>query len=227
MKPSPVFFVDRKVPADNVFWKDRLLYITRGNGYISIPVYYDLLFRLGLPQSLLLDEKHIQLMEAIMHYAIREEYKEISFETQLGEIKQLLSHRIQNTGFYNRLVGYLEQPVLKPAENLGMPVPSLNRADVFLFILCDLTMTDEQIDSAVTYWYALHTSYLLMDDMYDYKLDKQDAEENAILELGDGQTGFDKAFEILNDNIKTMRMISPVLSDYLSKSLEILHGYAS
>ncbi|HEY2349417.1 MAG TPA: hypothetical protein VGH64_10385 [Puia sp.] len=43
------FFVDRKLPENNSFWKGRLLYIGFGNGYVSIPVFYDILYRLGLP----------------------------------------------------------------------------------------------------------------------------------------------------------------------------------
>ena len=43
------FFVDRKPPENNSFWKGRLLYVGFGNGFVSIPVYYDILFRIGLP----------------------------------------------------------------------------------------------------------------------------------------------------------------------------------
>jgi hypothetical protein len=107
-----------------------------------------------------------------------------------------------------------------------MPVPSLNRADVFLFILCDLPMTKEQTTAAIRYWYALHTSYLLMDDIYDYKIDKQEGEENSVIELGAGQSGFDKAFEILKNNIKVLFAINPLLSSKFEKSLETLHDLA-
>ncbi len=220
------FFVDRKVPADNVFWKNRLLYITRGNGYISIPVYYDLLFRTGLSRQLLLEETHVQFMENVMHFAMLVEFKEISFAVQLEKIIELLQGRIRNPGFYNELIPYLGQPVIRPQGELGMPVPSLNRADVFLFILCDLPMTTEQTTAALRYWYALHTSYLLMDDIYDYKIDEQENEENSVIELGAGQSGFDKAFEILNNNIKVLLAINPQLSSKFEKSLETLHDLA-
>jgi hypothetical protein len=211
------FFVDRKVPADNAFWRKRLLYITRGNGYISIPVYYDLLFRIGLPRESLLEEKHIQFMERVMHYAIAVEFKEMSFEEQLENIIQLLLGRIKNQEFYDRLIPYLQQPVLRPQGELGMPVPALNRADVFLFILCDLHMTKEQTTKALTYWYALHTSYLLMDDIGDYEKDMEEKEENSVAELGNGRAGLDKAMQVLNNNIKLLNTINPLLCNNLEE----------
>jgi len=213
------FFVDRKVPADNAFWRKRFLYIGRGNGYISIPVYYDLLMKLGLPREELLEESHVQFMEKLMHFAILVEYKEMDFRQHLEEISNLLLPRLKNRAFYEELLAYLRQPVLHPKGRLGMPVPSLNRADVFLFILCDLRMTDEQVDKAIGYWYALHTSYLLMDDIYDYKLDKQDQEENAVIDLGDSEIGFGKAFGLLRRNIETMKQINPQLADHFEESM--------
>ena len=216
------FFVDRKIPPGNIFWRNRLLYITRGNGYISIPVYYDLLFRIGLPKELLLEERHVKFMEEVMHYAILVEFQEINFAGQLEKIIRLLEGRVKNQAFYDALVPYLQQPVIKPMGALGMPVVSLNRADVFLFILCDLPMTAKQTSAAVKYWYALHTTYLLMDDIYDYKIDKQDNEENSVIELGEGQDGLDKAIAIVNSNIEVMREINPVLSVHFENWLETL-----
>lgn len=69
------FFVDRKPPQDNSFWKGRLLYIAFGNGFLSIPVYYDILYRLGLKLETLLNEEHVLLMERLMHFAILGEKK--------------------------------------------------------------------------------------------------------------------------------------------------------
>jgi hypothetical protein len=199
--------------------------VGRGNGFISIPVYYDILFRLGVAREALLSESHVQFMEQLMHYAMRVEFKEISFEEQLSAIKKLLSGRIQNEKFYHELVSYLEQRVLMPMGNLGMPVPSLNRADVFLFILCDLPVSDQQIKMAIDYWYALHTSYLLMDDMCDYKSDKEDNEENSVIELGDEEAGFEKAFEILRTNRKNIQSLNPVLADFLEESMTRLYDF--
>jgi hypothetical protein len=208
------FFVNRKVPKENAFWDSRRLYITRGNGYLSIPVYYDLLCRIGVSKTYLLDESHIKLMERIMHYAIQEERSEIDFGKQLNQISDLFEGRIKNSDFYFELMEYLQQPVLMPKGKLGMQVPALNRADVFLFILCDLPLAKEVLDKAIQLWYALHTSYLLMDDIYDYELDKQNLEENAIVELGDGMAGSSKAFEILHANTGMLKPVNPILSSF-------------
>jgi hypothetical protein len=216
------FFVDRKVPVGNAFWDKRRLYVNRGNGYISIPVYYDLLHRIGVSKPDLLEEAHIHLMEQIMHYAIQVESGQISFETQLELIQKSLEGRIKNLDFYNELLEYLKQPILKPKGKLGMPVPALNRADVFLFILCDLVIKPNQIEKAVQCWYAMHTTYLLMDDIYDYQLDKQNLEENAIIELGDGKEGSTKAFDILQSNAGLLREINPVLVDFFEETFEDL-----
>ena len=213
------FFVDRKIPADNAFWRKRLLYIGRGNGYVSIPVYYDLLFRVGVPQDCLLAEDHIRLMERLMHFAMQYEFHEISFTEQLSQIKKLFEERASNPLFYSELIQYLEQPVLRPIDRLGLPQPSLNRADVFLFVLADLPMSPEQTDRALEYWYALHPTYLIMDDMMDYEKDKKEKEENVILDLGDGGAGFTRGFALLDENIRTLEAVNPTLADYLESRL--------
>jgi hypothetical protein len=216
------FFVDRKVPAGNAFWNKRLLYINRGNGYVSIPVYYDILFRMGIPQNVLLEEEHIQFMEQVMHYAIQHEMGQISFQTQIESIQNLLIGRLKNSDFYGELLLYLAQKDLKPLGKLGMEVPGLNRADVFLFILCDLPLAEPQNQLAVTFWSALHSTYLLMDDINDYQFDKQNSDENAIMELGDDKDGFSKAFSILNKNIAVLEEINPSIAQWFKKSLDNL-----
>lgn len=217
------FFVDRKIPDNNIFWKERLLYVGRGNGYINIPVYYDILYRIGLPIESLLEEEHVQIMERIMHFAIETEKGVTTFKEQLDKISGLLQGRIENYGFYEELMNYLDQPVLKPKGKLGMEPPALNRADVYLFILCDLTITEEQLSDAIRYWYALHPTYLIMDDIYDYRNDKEKNEENAVMEMGEGGKGFEKAFGILEKNIAELGKINPVLSDTLQSQLAGLH----
>ena len=221
------FFVDRKVPDDNIFWKGRLLYINRGNGYISIPVYYDLLHRIGLPLNMILEESHIRFMEKVMHFAMLCEYNKISFADQLDQIEQLLEGRITNRLFHDRLLGYLRQPVPAPLHGLGLELPSLNRADVFLYVLCDLPLSPAQTEHAIRLWYALHPTYLLMDDIHDYKSDKKAQDENAIIELGDGPVGFARALEIIHGNISTLAEINPVLGSYFTLTLETLADYTN
>jgi hypothetical protein len=209
------FFVDRRIPKDNSFWKDRLLYISFGNGYLSIPVYYDILYRIGLGLETLLDKKHIEFMEQLMHFAILQERNEISVSEELEEIRKLLDGRVRNAGYYQLLNRYLDQPVLKPLAPFGLSHSSLNRADVFLYILCDLPLKDDQWQSAIKYWYALHPTYLIMDDVKDYGKDLKDGEENVVVDLGGGPMGFEKTIGLFRENCETLQEINPLLSGFL------------
>jgi hypothetical protein len=216
------FFVDRKVPENNAFWSNRLLYVGRGNGFIFIPLYYDLLFRLGIPMPWLLAEPHIQFMEQIMHYATKVEKQEMHFGDQVVAIKKHVEQKASNLAFYENLVSYLQQDSIEPLGILGAACPALNRADAFLFVLCDLPLSSDQIFLAVRYWYALITSFLLMDDIYDYPTDKQRQEESSIVELGDGDRGFMRAFAILKENQQILAQINPLLSKDLKRQAEEL-----
>ena len=210
------FFVDRKVPDNNSFWKGRLLYVSFGNGYLSIPVYYDILYRLGLPVEVLLDEKHILFMESLMHFAILHERNEITFVEELSRIRKLLVGRIRDSDYYSALNLYLDQTILKPLGPFGLPFPSLNRADVFLYILCDLPLSKQQWQKAIRYWYALHPNYLVMDDIRDFVKDRDNGDENVIIDLGKGLEGFEKTFMIYRKNCATLEEINPLLAKFLS-----------
>lgn len=209
------FFVDRQPPQDNSFWKNRLLYIAAGNGFVLIPVYYDVLYRIGIPMELLLNEKHVLFMEQLTHFAILQEKNEISKKEELESVRGLLQGRIQNTEKYEQLSQYLDQPVLRTLGSFGTPYPSINRADLFLYILCDLPLSDAQWEKALRYWYALNPTYLISDDITDYAKDKEDGEENLVIELGDDAEAFEKAIDMIRQNAETMKEINPVLASYL------------
>lgn len=216
------FFVDRKPPENNSFWKGRLIYISFGNGFVSIPVYYDILFRIGIPVEVLLKEEHIIFMEQLMHYAILHEKREISLLEEMNAIRNLLKDRIKNLPYYEALNLYLDQQVLKPLGPFGLPFPSLNRADVFLYVLCDLPLNDSQWQKAIRYWYALHPTYLIMDDVRDYAKDKEEGEENVVIELGEGTKGFEKTLELYRRNCETIHEINPLLAQFLVTNEEDL-----
>ncbi len=216
------FFVDRKPPENNSFWKGRLLYISFGNGFVSIPIYYDILFRIGIPLEVLLNEEHIQFMEQVMHFAILHERKEISQREELNAIRLALNKRIQHSEYYESLNLYLDQPLPKPMGLFGLPYISLNRADVFLYVLCDLPLDERQWQRAIRYWYALHPTYLIMDDVRDYSKDKEEGEENVLIDLGGGTDGFEKAIELYRSNVATLEEINPLLAQFLENSEEDL-----
>jgi hypothetical protein len=219
------FFVDRKPPPDNSFWEGRLLYIGFGNGFVSIPVFYDILFRLGLPVEILLSEKHIQFMEQLMHFAILQERNKINKTEELLQVRNLLKGRIRDQAYYESLTSYLDQDLLKPLDSFGMDFPALNRADVFLYILCDLSLSNMQWQKAIRYWYALHPSYLIMDDIRDYSSDKENGEDNVIVEMGEGPEGFEKAFVMLKKNSLILQEVNPVLAGYFMEYEEELKEF--
>jgi hypothetical protein len=196
-----------------------------GNGFVSIPVFYDLLYRIGVPMEVLLDEKHILFMEQLMHFAILQEKNEISMSEELAGIRELLKGRVKDQLHFDMLNKYLDQALLKPLGLFGLVHPSLNRADVFLYVLCDLPLSEDQWKRATRYWYALHPSYLIMDDIRDYARDKEDGEENVVIDLGDGPEGFEKTFEMLFKNCETMKEINPQLGEFLMEYEEKLREY--
>ena len=216
------FFVDRKVPENNAFWSNRLLYVGRGNGFIFIPLYYDLLFRLGIPMPWLLAEPHIQFMEQIMHYATKVEKQEMHFGDQVVAIKKHVEQKASNLAFYENLVSYLQQDSIEPLGNPGAACPALKPCRRIPVCLVRSSPFLDQIFLAVRYWYALITSFLLMDDIYDYPTDKQRQEESSIVELGDGDRGFMRAFGILKENQQILAQINPLLSKDLKRQAEEL-----
>jgi hypothetical protein len=64
-----------------------------------------------------------------------------------------------------------------------------------------------------------------MDDIRDYTKDKEHGEENVVIDLGDGAAGFERTFEILHENSKTMEEINPLLAQFLSDYEEELRGF--
>jgi hypothetical protein len=216
------FFVNRKVPVNNSFWERRYVYIGRANGFISIPVYYDLLYRMGVPRETLLADGHVRFMEQLMHYAILHEKEKISFFEQLEKINELLAGRIKNQFFFEELIAYLTQPVLIPRGRLGMKNPSLNRADAFLFVLCDLPLSVEQLSWAIEYWYALHPCYLILDDIHDYQEDKSAGEENVIMEWGGGKIGLEKAVKVLEESAGVLEKLNRKLGESIVLHIEVI-----
>src|SRR5438045_9553131 len=83
------FFVDREPPKDNLYWKDKLLYLRLEPGYIFIPLIVDILYKLGIERAQLLSDKFIDLMEAMGHISALEESKKIDHSETITEAKKL------------------------------------------------------------------------------------------------------------------------------------------
>ncbi|HZG25113.1 MAG TPA: hypothetical protein VEZ17_11060 [Chitinophagaceae bacterium] len=215
------FFVDRKIPADNLYWKGKYLYVASGTGFLFIPLFIDLQCKLGVNKYDLLEETYVQLIEAILHSAALYEHQVISFEDHLANCRKLLENRIYNQQLYQDLNVYLTTNDLKPYKNLGTTNRALNRADTFLFSLCALKLPRTVVDPIIFHWYTLVPCLLLLDDITDLKDDLHKNEENAVTEFGPGSLGIIRAIEFLKMKFAELRTINSLVADYLEGYLEI------
>jgi hypothetical protein len=208
------FFVDRRVPDNNAYWKGRLLYIASGTGYLFIPVVYDMLLRLGADRNTLLEEAHLERMEGILDNAGKVEFEHLPLLEHVACCRDLMTPFIRNNWLWNALEQYFVVNKGAPTGVLGQSVPPLNRADTFLFSFCDLPGNKEETVPLIRYWYALIGTFLLLDDVMDWDWDMQYGEENALRYLGDGKGALLKGMSLLDDNFKVLCEINPDLGTY-------------
>src|SRR5687768_14695895 len=214
------FFVDRKVPVNNLYWKGRYLYVASGTGYTFIPVFFDLQYKLGISKKELLDPLHLEVCEAGLHSAALYELQTITFTQHVENVKLLLSPYIKNHKLFEDLCGYFKLEELKPYKYLGTFSKALNRADSYLFTLTMLEATPLQVEKMVDAWYALVPSFLLLDDLTDLQEDIDNNEENSIRDFGEGSVGVEKAIEYVRLKFIYLKSINHELGDYLEKSLQ-------
>lgn len=212
------FFVDRTVPADNLYWKGRYLYVAKGTGFLFIPLYFDLMYRAGLPKETLLQEEFVGLTEKILHSATMQELEIIGFEEHVHNCKKLLENKVVNLNLFTDLSLYFSNKAV-PYNYLGTFSTALNRGDTYLFALCSLHIPDYMMHKLVELWYILIPSFLLMDDVMDLEEDKQKGEENSIRDFGEGSTGVHNAIAFLSDKFNKLKAINPLLGDYFERSL--------
>lgn len=213
------FFVDRKVPVNNLYWRDRLLYISRGTGYLFIPLFFDLQYRCGVPKQTLLDEDYVALMENILHVAARHEFENINFDDVIDSCKQVMLHKVNNQALYNDLLHYFSNGV-RPHNSLGTFSKALNRGDMYLFSLCYLNLPLSDTSQIIAQWYALVPSFLLMDDIMDLQDDQRNNEENAISDFGKGNVGVERAINYLRTNFRKLKDLNLLLGEHFERSLE-------
>lgn len=214
------FFVDRSVPQDNRYWKDRLLYVARGTGFLFIPLVYDLLLRLGLDKEELLREAHVLRMEAVLDSAGKVEFDDLPGIEHVAACRAIMGSAAANTWLWDALAEYFINNEGEPTADLGKPIPPLNRADTFLFSLCDLDMDEDTTRCFIRYWYALIAAFLMMDDVIDWEKDELNGEENSVSYLGKGKDGLLKAIEMLRENFATLGAINPQLCTFFEHSLQ-------
>lgn len=214
------FFVDRAVPEGNRYWKDRLLYVSRGTGYLFIPLVYDVLLRLGVDKAVLLEEDHIRRMERVLDSAGQVEFDDLPGSAHVDNCRAVMEGTVRNTWLWEALEGYFRAGT--PQGPLGSPIPPLNRADTFLFALCDLDITEATTRAFLRYWYALIAAFLMMDDVVDWEEDKRLGEENSIRYLGEGPEAFASAMEMLRGNFSILAVLNPHLETHFKRNLQKL-----
>ncbi|HRP34227.1 MAG TPA: hypothetical protein PKV73_20165 [Agriterribacter sp.] len=214
------FLTDRTVPENNLYWKNRLLYIPSMPGYLFIPMYMDIQFRLGIPKSELFAEQHMQLLEAILHSAARLESKLINFDQHVEECIALTKPQCKNPSLLQDLTWYFSGQKQNATIELGTPYPSLNRADAYLFSLCYFNVDQNKKKQLVDAWYALITYYLIVDDLKDIQTDFEQQEENALLEAGLSQQGANAIDELLQKSYRIMNSINPVIANRIDHKIQ-------
>lgn len=207
------FFVDRKVPAGNLYWQKRLLYIGPMPGYIFIPTFTDIEYRLGLEKRQLLSEGHIVLLENILHSAARLELHEINYHQHVEECIALTKDHSNNPSLLEDLVNYFTGDDKKASIPLGYPFKSLKRADAYLFSLCYFSFGQELKEKLLESWNALMTYYLIMDDLEDIKADFINQDENSLIEAGLNEKGAETIRQMIDRSYEVMSKINPVLAN--------------
>ena len=170
------FFVDRKVPDQNDYWKGRLLYVSSGTGYLFIPLWFDMQFKIGIAKDVVLNEDYVRLSEAILNSAAKHEMNKISLQEHIENCKAMVNGKVKQAALYNDLLAFFSDPLLRPHKNIGTVSSALNRGDSMLFSLCVLDTSPETIAKLVRGWQALVPSFLLMDDVMDLKEDTKNGQ---------------------------------------------------
>ncbi len=217
------FLIDRKVPAENLYWKNRLLYIVPMAGYLFIPQYMDIQYRLGLSKAELLSEQHLQLLEAILHSAAKLESKAIDFEAHIAECIALAEPGCKNPSLLQDLIYYFSGEREKSGVALGTPYRSLNRADAYLFSLCCFDFDSVLKKKLVDAWYALITFYLIIDDLQDIQSDFEQQEENAVIEAGLNEEGAKSIEALIHQSYQVMNEVNPVMANRIDHKRQLMN----
>jgi hypothetical protein len=209
------FFVDREPPIDNLYWKDKLLYLRPQPGYIFLPLIVDLFYRLGVSKEEVLSESFISVLEQIGHYSAQEEVGLITKEETVQQCARVVEN-ISNEIFLKDVIDYLNG-VDNYVSKLATPFKALHRGDVFLFSICVLSCNREKKIQLVKAWFALISTLLLLDDSEDYTDDLEKGEENAFIESGANQEGFDNIKALLAKDLSYLSTINPAMSEGLHR----------
>jgi hypothetical protein len=209
------FFVDREPPTDNLYWHEKLLYLRPTVGYLFIPLIVDLLHKLGIERQQLLSEAFVSVMERVGHISALEETKQISAAEAVDRCLALVETSNINKEWFRKLKEYFENKEGNDFKKHASPFKALHRGDVFLFSLTVLDFPTGLLENVVKNWFALITTLLLLDDAEDLKKDKEEGEENALLEGGLDVNGIQQIKELVHNNLSVLKKVNPSLSQML------------
>ncbi len=216
------FFADREPPANNLYWHEKLMYLRPSPGYLFIPVMVDMLHRIGINREIVLGDTYIHLMEAIGHISAKQEANLVTHEEAIEECINLVKNQHVNENYYNAVVDYLRGSNNNFISPMVTPFKALHRGDVFLLSACVLDLTDEQAKKFVRYWFAVISSFLLMDDADDIEVDKRTGDENTFLESGINKEGIERIKQLIITNLTILQPVNKPLANSLdAKFIEI------
>lgn len=213
------FANERKVPENNLFWKNKRIYISTGFGFLTIPLIFDLIYKCGVPLEKLLSDGHVSLMEQGFHKLKQYESEEISFAEFITECKLLLEGKIKQPRLASDLFAIFSG---KPTSYFKFETKhkALARSDSFLFTLVDLDLKDEWIIRFLPYWYSLARPILLLDDFKDLEEDRITGDENTIIELGNNSIAIEKAYNLGISDLDLLATINPLLANNMRRFLK-------
>jgi hypothetical protein len=186
------YFTDREPPANNLYWKDKLMYLRPEPGYLFIPVIVDTLNRIGISRKILLDDNYINLLEQIGHIAALEEANIINKEEAIDKCIVLTKEKAVNKNYYNALLDYMNGGTTNFISKLVLPYQALHRGDIFLFTISILDIDNEKAEKIVSNWFIIIGSFLLLDDAQDIEKDKINNDENAFIQCGLDKKGIEE-----------------------------------
>ena len=217
------FFTDREPPANNLYWKDKLLYLRPEPGWLFIPLIVDLLYKCGIDRQQLLGDEFVHTMEEIGHISALEETKQISHTEALQLCQDLVKDRVKSESYYKNLLDFMGGGNDNPFVTLATPFKALHRGDYFLFALCVLDFDDELQTKLVKFWFALISTLLLLDDADDLYVDKKSGDENAFLESGLSKPGLNRIVELVRSNLNLIATINKSMSAKLDQGFIALN----
>ena len=214
------FFVDREPPANNLYWKGKLLYLRPAPGYLFIPLMVDLLFKAGIERQQLLSEGFVTTMEQVGHISALEEIRQISNEEAIRECSALVKDTCKTKEWHNHVSDYFSDVPGNIFSGLATPFKALHRGDVFLFSVCTLSFSSTLIKKIAEQWFALISTLLMLDDAEDIETDKETGDENAFLESGLHAEGLRRIVALADKNFNTIASLNRSMSRELSKQFK-------